>query len=88
MINLKQITGYLGQRVTSLFNEIVAFMDAKYNDFILPVDESNLHIDKVLQNWREDRIEPSYQDLLKIKSEQNNLLDYLRIASNSEINKN
>lgn len=87
MIKLKQITSYLSERVMFAFNEIVAFMDNKYDNINLPADASNLHVDEVLKNWREDRIQPTYQDLLKIKSEQNSLLEHLRIASISDNNK-
>lgn len=87
MIKLKQIISYLSERVTCAFNEIVAFMDNKYDNVNLPADASNLHVDEVLKNWREDRIQPTYQDLLKIKSEQNSLLEHLRIASISDNNK-
>lgn len=39
-------------------------------DVAVPDVEQPAHIDTILSKWREERVPPTYEDLLRVKSEQ------------------
>ncbi len=81
MITFKRIYEKIRIQILTGFDIIVEFMDRKYenlNHEEVKSDTTLLYIEEIMKNWREDRIAPTYNELIKVREQQVRLLNNIK----------